>query len=298
MDSGKRTERVGGKPSWARYEVPSLSQEKLGLWVRGVGYSLQQKSKEPMNRVLGSFAAVLVTRGRGWFESSPTGRVVIRPGHLFWLFPTVRHSYSPDPGTTWTEQWVVFGGSMAAEWERQGFLEPSQPLVIVGDDEEVAGLFERIGDVFSQEGPLSVPLAASLVHQLVVVVHGLATGLLGRGELDPVVAEALRIIQLEAVKGLRPEDLARRLHMGYSTLRRQFKALTGFSIKEFILSVRLKRAKEKLVFTRLSVEQVAFACGFQDPFYFSRLFQKREGVAPSTFRALEAASRSVELRDK
>ena len=270
----------------ARYEVPSAVQQVLGLWVRAVGFHTAQVAHGLRNRVLGNHAAVYVSRGSGWFESPPTGRLAIKPGTLYWLFPTVPHSYSPNAGATWAEQWVIFGGSMADAFESLGMLSPAKPFVEVGDDAEVVRIFSRLEDVFLEGGPLAVPLAAALTHQLIVVAHGLATGLSGAsGKADPVVAMALRIIEQEALHGLLPEELARRLHVGYSTLRRRFKGQTGYAVKEYILRVRLKFAKDLLAFSGRTIEQVAADSGFEDAFYFSRLFREREGMPPKLFRA-------------
>lgn len=268
-----------------RFEQPTAHQKELGLWVHAAGFDSATKPHPPWSRVLGEYAGVYVSRGRGWFESPPTGRLDVKTGTFFWLFPTVPHSYTPVDGT-WAEQWFIFHGSMAEEFERQGYMIPSRPFVQVGEDQEIINLFSRLEKVFLSSGPLSMPLASAIAHELIVTVHGIATGFIGTsaGMADPTVAEAVRIIEQEALLGLQPDAIAARLHVGYSTLRRRFRQKTGYAIKEYILRVQLNRAKELLAFTRLSVEQVAAEVGFEDSFYFSRLFSEREGVPPSEFR--------------
>ncbi len=278
-----------GLPAYeVRYEVPSSAQKELGLWVHGAGFHSAAQPHGPWSRVLGEYAGVYVSRGSGWFESPPTGRAAIKPGTFFWLFPAVPHSYSPE--VSWAEQWVIFDGRVAREFERQGYLVPSKPFIDVGNDPDIIALFARLEEVFLKSGPLSVPLASAITHQLIVLVHGIATGFFGAGagQADPVVAEAVRIIEAEAPLGLQPESLAMRLHVGYSTLRRRFKNRTGFAIKEYILRVQLKRAKELLAFTQLTVEEVAAEVGIADPFYFSRVFKEREGAPPTLFREHQA----------
>lgn len=270
----------------SRYEVPSAAHQQLGLFVSAVGCNLRERPHTSLrNRVLGSYAAVWLTEGKGWFDSGPTGYREIPTGTLFWLFPTVVHSYSPLNGP-WSCKWFVFNGQTAEAFERQGFLSPANPFVQIGDDAEVAALFAKLEDVFLNSGPLSVPLGASLVYQLVVLVHGISAGLLGSraGETDSLISRAVRLIEAELGSGMEPEAIAARLHVGYSTLRRQFKAQTGYSLKEYILRVRLKRAKSLLALSTMTVEEVAAETGFDDPYYFSRLFKKREGVAPTVFR--------------
>jgi len=78
--------------------------------------------------------------------------------------------------------------------------------------------------------------------------------------------------------------LPRECHLGYSTFRRHFKQATGYSPKEYVLRVRLRAAKQLLAFTNQNVADVAAAVGFDDTFYFARLFRTKEGLSPTVFR--------------
>lgn len=272
----------------SRYEVPSLAHEKLGLWVSSVGRHINQGPQSIVRgRVLDSFAGVLISRGQGFFESPPTGRRTVRAGCLMWIVPGVAHSYSAEGGT-WDEHWVVFGGRVADAFLREGLIQSERPLVEVGPSAEVAGLLERMLQVFLAGGPLAVPMAAGLAYQLVIQAYGHATGFLQRGpSADPAIGEAVRLIERDAARGVSPLALARNVHVGYSTLRRRFREQTGFSVKEYIQRVQLRRAKELLATTRQSVNEIARACGFGDALYFSRLFQRKVGMPPTQFRSDE-----------
>jgi AraC family transcriptional regulator of arabinose operon len=268
-----------------RAEVVSAAQIRVGAWVSSTG---SQRHLLPhtmvKDRVMDCYAAVQVLRGSGFYESDATGRVAVGAGALLWVLPGVRQSYSPEGGD-WDERWVVFGGRQIDELARQGFLKPEYAVDAFGGDPEINTLMERIDAIFLRAGPLAVALASPLVCELIVVAHGLRTGLLRMDRsVDPVIAKALEAIEREAVTGLAPRLLARRLHVGYSTLRRRFKDQTSYSIKEYILRVQLRKAKELLATSGLSVAEVARECGFENALYFSRLFAQREGTPPRAFR--------------
>jgi AraC-like DNA-binding protein len=53
------------------------------------------------------------------------------------------------------------------------------------------------------------------------------------------------------------------------------------SISEYINKIRINHALEILRVKKLSVKETAYACGYADSFYFSRLFKKYTGIAPS-----------------
>lgn len=67
------------------------------------------------------------------------------------------------------------------------------------------------------------------------------------------------------------------------------RTLTDFEL------VRLERARTMLARSNLTVSQVASACGFADPLYFSRRFGAAHGIAPSAYRDNGAAGVPPEL---
>jgi len=66
--------------------------------------------------------------------------------------------------------------------------------------------------------------------------------------------------------------------------RRLFQRTTNMTPMQFVLSQRMRLAKYYLSETKLTVEEIAFLCGYQDIFFFSRQFKERCKVSPSQFR--------------
>ncbi len=64
-----------------------------------------------------------------------------------------------------------------------------------------------------------------------------------------------------------------------------FKQETGHTPINFLIHLRMQRARQLLGNGEFSVKDVAARVGYQDPLYFSRLFKRVNGVAPSAFRA-------------
>jgi AraC-like DNA-binding protein len=80
------------------------------------------------------------------------------------------------------------------------------------------------------------------------------------------------------------DALSRELFASKTTLIYNFKKYTNCSPMEFLLSVRLTKAKEQLANTQKSVESVALDCGFSSANYFGLIFKKKEGISPSAYR--------------
>ncbi len=79
-------------------------------------------------------------------------------------------------------------------------------------------------------------------------------------------------------------QLCKSLHMSRSHLFRKLKAITGKSATHLIRSMRIEKAKELLLTTQLNVTEVCFEVGFNNPRYFSRVFQEELGILPSELR--------------
>ena len=80
------------------------------------------------------------------------------------------------------------------------------------------------------------------------------------------------------------EDLASELCIGRVQLNRKMKAITGLKTTEYILNVRISKAKTLLETTDMTIGEVALKCGIEDVGYFSTLFRKSTGMTPSAWR--------------
>ena len=67
--------------------------------------------------------------------------------------------------------------------------------------------------------------------------------------------------------------------------RHTFTAHTGLSPHQYLLEFRLVRARSLLTETELSVKEIATQTGFEDEFYFSRLFWQKLELTPSQWRS-------------
>jgi AraC-like DNA-binding protein len=63
-----------------------------------------------------------------------------------------------------------------------------------------------------------------------------------------------------------------------------FKAVTGFSIKNYLIQYRISRSKDLLVLTSDDMTMVGSACGFQNVNHFIRTFRRLVGITPYQYR--------------
>ncbi|KGE20223.1 response regulator [Paenibacillus wynnii] len=111
-------------------------------------------------------------------------------------------------------------------------------------------------------------------------------------ELDPgnnmsigePVREALLYLEQHLHETLTMADMAQRLHLNASYFSVLFKDQVGLPFSEYLSRLRVQRAKELLVHTRLSVGEIAEKVGYQTDKYFIKVFKTQEDLSPSRYR--------------
>ena len=105
---------------------------------------------------------------------------------------------------------------------------------------------------------------------------------------DQFVAKLRSILELHLDnKALDNEMICQLMGISRNSLYRKLMALTGISVTPYLRTLRLQKAEELLKHSALSVAEVAYAVGFDNPQYFSRVFSEEKGVSPSSFREME-----------
>lgn len=97
---------------------------------------------------------------------------------------------------------------------------------------------------------------------------------------------AKRYIAENYYKPLTLEIVSRETGFNPNYFSSMFKKEVGVNFLEYLMKVRIENAKEMLLNTDKTVEDISYAVGYSDIKYFSRLFKKYMGVTPTEFRKL------------
>lgn len=141
---------------------------------------------------------------------------------------------------------------------------------------EFAGLgFARAHMLRSLAAVLIGLVARAMAMEGARPAHGAGADLYRRFEtlLEQRFLEHWTVAQYAAALSITPTHLSR--------ITRD---ATGHSASHLILERIVREARRNLVYTNLPVSTVAFALGFEDPAYFSRLFSRAAGSSPRSFR--------------
>lgn len=101
---------------------------------------------------------------------------------------------------------------------------------------------------------------------------------------DALVQQAADWLNAHAAEEAGTEALAAALHVSYRTLHRRFVAGTGMPPLAYLQALRVEKAKEMLESTRLGLDQIVAAVGYNDSTSFRRLFHREVGLTPAQYR--------------
>jgi AraC-like DNA-binding protein len=235
-------------------------------------------------RVLDEFQLHYIARGGGTFRSGDDRPRRVEAGTAFLLFPGVWHRYEPDEGTGWDEWWLGFDGPSARRMMSPPFFGPRQPLVEVGERGEVLEHFTAVVALLRED---AAHMQRLLAGRAALLLGALQARLAGEG-VDARGARAIQEAKRRIAAGLaRPLDgqvLARALGVTYHWLRRAFRQQVGMSLHEYHLQLRMHAAMRLLEGSEREVGDIAGELGFDDPYYFSRVFRKEVGASPQRWR--------------
>lgn len=286
--------------TYCKYLSIGAVEENWGLYVNTAGYSkVKPNQSYPRNdehpsshtfswnkgRVLKGYQLIFISKGEGIFESEFTQPAIVTEGTCLLLHSGVWHRYKPKADSGWEEYWLGFNGSFADELMNKGFFNVNLPFIKVGLCSEVLNLFHKLIETIQASSPGYPQIIAGITVQILGVIYSLSQE--QEKKKNPVgmlIDKAIFLLQESLEKPVDIERMAKDLPMGYSSFRKAFKKITGEPPNQFLLNLRLNRAKWLLDSTDLSINEIAYQSGFESVYYFSKLFKKRNGISPKFYR--------------
>ena len=215
---------------------------------------------------------------------SDSHNIIVRRGDLLLLPPAVAHRYQADSQHPWSLYWMHLDGSDLAGLFH--LLDPTgsrrlQP----GLHEQLVSNFRALLSVVASGYQNTALLHASSLCRSILTY---AVMLAGRAQ------KSSGGLDIEAVHHLMQQRLDERLTVaqlasasGESSqwqFIRRYRAATGQTPMQAFLHRKIARACYLLEVSDASVAEMYRQFGFDDPYYFSRLFKKIIGISPSHYR--------------
>jgi AraC-like DNA-binding protein len=231
------------------------------------------------------FILIYCVDGQGEIRLNKTMHTVFA-NHFFIIPAGIPHAYHSDGQNPWSIYWIHFSGQKSGNY----FRFASQPLAIergktsrISDRVDLfSEIFRNLDRGFSIETLEYVNLC--LPHLLASFTHLSQFRLIKEsGENDPV-AQSINFMLEQITKKLKLDEIAAETGLSASHYSRLFVNRTSHSPIDYFIQLKIQRACRLLDNSGWMIADVAREMGFEDQFYFSRVFRKVMGMSPGEYR--------------
>ena len=234
----------------------------------------------------GEHILILCTAGAGWFEVG--GRRKPIEAHQALLIPRkTAHVYGASRVSPWTIHWVHLLGEEADYYVAclppGGYVIPISPSC----EQELVSTFKMAYAAVSREysQPATIYLSQILRHLMgTLFFNNRAYSALHRSSTTRDLRDTISYIIEHNRDSLSLDGLARHANLSVRTFTRLFQHQTGIAPMKYVIQQRMRNACSLLVSAPLTICEIARQTGYDDPYYFSRIFKQTMGKSPRHYR--------------
>lgn len=206
------------------------------------------------------------------------------PNSFFILPKNTAHRYYSNVNSPWTIYWVHFTGQNADHlYQRYLAGQPGQvrPIPLNQNAIEVfEQLYQVLENSFNGEAlEIANMNLQYFINTLVYYPH-----IKKMVDDHDVVSEAIAHMKQHIAQHFTLEELAARQKLSVSQFTRSFKQKTGSTPIQYFNFLKVQNSCQYLYFTDKSIKEICVELGFDDQFYFTRLFSRLMGMSPTQYR--------------
>jgi len=256
----------------------------IGFYPKASFHFRKRSKEEALQYIL-----IYCIEGEGWFEIDHQVQKV-SANQIFILPKAKAHSYGSDAKHTWTIYWIHFDGEKAAFFS-EGLEKPL--LVSPEKDSRLEDRFKLYEEIFSvlKNGYSKSNLEFSITALFYffgslkyLSAYRASNAISQQTQKRDVAEEAIHFMRENVRKRLTLKEISDYVEFSPSHFSILFQNKTGYSPLNYFIHLKIQEACHHLDFTDMKINQISLLVGFDDPFYFSRLFTKTMGISPSEYR--------------
>ncbi|CCN83825.1 MmsAB operon regulatory protein [Vibrio nigripulchritudo SFn27] len=282
-------------PESFRFLVPlkvqvALSEHPIsrGMYPTSMGYYSRALNHE-MRRIVHDDNLLIYCIEGGGVVTVEGVTNTIHAGDMFLLCDGVSHSYRALNSNPWTIYWVHFTGTDSRtfiEYLQAEHQRGSQVQFSIGVKARLVTEIEALMEVRESSSNLSSLLyASSRLRQILSYIALLSPAAhQQRNGLD--LEQVHSLMQSHIHEHLSLEKLSNSVNMSKYHFIKRYKELTGTTPIDQFIHLKVERACHLLDSTIINIYEVASAVGYEDAYYFSRIFKKIKGVSPRQYRQM------------
>lgn len=230
------------------------------------------------------YQLLYIASGKGHFYFNGEDRIVdkgnmilYRPGE-----PQVYYYYVEDKTEVF---WVHFTGAQVDKYLEHYGLPKNENVFFTGASPDYQWLYKQIiQEMQLKRANYEELLRLLLRHILLMINRYITEGKNAGSDVMNDIERAVHYFNENYSKNITIEQYASEHHMSNNWFIHCFKNIMKVTPMQYILSLRISAAKNYLDTTDKNINEIAYAIGYDNPLYFSRLFRKHTGLSPSEYK--------------
>jgi AraC-type DNA-binding domain-containing proteins len=266
--------------------TPTETGKKLPLYATSIGHYVAKKDYYTRRQGLDEYLIIYTVSGEGCLKVS--GEVKqLKKEQAVLINCNDYHEYHPVGNEIWEFKYVHFNGCCAREYFNI-LNEKGTKIINVNKRRNISEQIDTIKAMLSSNTVLPdinacQQLVALLTDLIIADKSGGSAGIVRKYEQD--VLNAINYIKINYKNIITIDDISEIVHYSKYHFIKIFKNYTGSNPHEYLNIYRITKAKELLLTSDLSINEIATAVGFFDSNGFRKRFKKIVGITPSEFRS-------------
>lgn len=251
----------------------------IGYYPKAKGHYIQRPAG------VGQHIIIYCVEGSGWIEIDKK-RIEISPSQFITIPANTPHRYSANTNDPWTIYWIHFKGEIAAYIVELILQKSRNYKPHLTYNENRIKLFEEIYSNLEKgySGDNLRYVNMIFYHFLSSLLYDDKFNYVENKPEDDVIALTIAQMQQKIHTVLTLNELANFANLSVSHFSAIFREKTGYSPIEYFNHLKVQKACQYLLFTTMTVKEIAQHAGVEDPYYFSRMFSRLMGVSPTEYR--------------
>ncbi len=280
---------ISGYTGAGRYKcLADVPEEEAELSLLYCGWESCVRENRREQDLKGAYVLGFVRNGRGTlgmdrkvYHLEPDDALLALPGSEIW--------YETEKWKPWTYMWIGFSGRCAEMNLASAGFSGTDPVRKVRCTPRIGNYIDKILEAYQnsdqdrlKRNGMLLLIFAELIRDYTQHCTGPGSDFANQGAV--YVKEAVRYIDLHYNQKIRIQELADQVGVNRSYLTSSFQKALGCSPRDYLVRVKMEKAREMLVGTDMQISVVAASVGYTDPLAFSKTFKQSYGMSPRTYR--------------
>ena len=256
------------------------------LYITDIGFYPKAKN-HLRERVSGCKQHILMycTDGEGWILLG-NSRITVKANQYFIIPANTPHTYGSSKDNPWSIYWIHFSG-LTADYFIDTICEAQNitPSEISRIDERLDLFEEMIQNLEMGYSMENIDYAnICLWHFLASFRYLSQYRQVRKPQERDLTEKSIFYMRKHLKEKLTLEDLANQANLSVAHYSLLFKQKTGHSPLNYLIQLKIQNACRLLDHTHLNIKEIAQRIGYDDPYYFSRIFKKVMNISPKEYR--------------